>query len=183
MLCCSSYKVEMIGLLKNIIVSRPPLAILSRIFPFAIYFNFFVRPHWPGCPSHLAPLPDSGNPIGEPTENLETRANLEPRRDKVCKLHSRAPGYANCRAGAGTGYRIKHIITEGESFTVGCRANREEIEGRKQWDYIPKWKCWVSTYYTSNGCESKSFSFYIKNSSPGWLKRILRLTIHTDGLD
>jgi uncharacterized protein YraI len=114
----------------------------------------------------LLPLLAAANPIAEPIAEPEPVA-LEPRADKWCTLHSSVNYDVNCRAGAGTGYRIVRKIHPGERFGVRCKAYGETISGNRVWDYIPGWSCWVSAHYTNDGCESKSSS---ENAGvDGWL--------------
>ena len=101
---------------------------------------------------------------------------LEPRDDKWCTLY---PGVdnVNCREFISTYHLSRRTIRAGEGFGVACRlTDGEPVKGNRVWDYIPGWDCWVSSRFTSNGCESKS-----RWDQPGRLQEFLT-DEETDGV-
>lgn len=99
----------------------------------------------------LLPLLSFANPLAEISFE-----KLEPRGDKWCTLY---PGVdnVNCREFISTYHLSRRTIRAGEGFGVACRlTDGEPVKGNRVWDYIPGWNCWVSSRFTSKGCESKS---------------------------
>ncbi|KAK4113307.1 hypothetical protein N656DRAFT_797830 [Canariomyces notabilis] len=98
----------------------------------------------------LLPLLAHGSPVAVFAPE-SSPLELEARADKTCQVTT---SNVNCRAGAGTGYRVVRLIQPGVGFGVRCKAKGEWIIDTDIWDWIPGWSCWVTAHYTNYGCES-----------------------------
>ncbi|EMD91924.1 hypothetical protein COCC4DRAFT_144783 [Bipolaris maydis ATCC 48331] len=101
------------------------------------------------------PLVATASPLSSPNPDAEAVAELLPRADATCYLHSEALPSQGCDTTPFSGSR-KRTVTGGDRFGVRCTARGKPwgSQGYTKWDWVPGWGCWIWAGWTQIGCEN-----------------------------